>query len=121
MDRNPLDEVIDRPIEATPETVAELSEFLSKSKFLELPGIDNEDEKKELSDLLDGILNSLIEGLAENPTKKWVMQQFCLALEAVEDSDTEVRDHFGDHLELIMDILEIESSDGILGFYLGYV
>ncbi len=121
MNRNPLDEVIDRPIKASPETIAELSEFLSKSKFLELPGIDNEDEKKKLSVLLDGVLNSLINGLSENPTKKWVMQQFCSALGAVEDSDTEVRDHFGEYLELIMDILEIESSDGVLGFYLGHV
>jgi len=46
------------------------------------------------------------------------MQQFKPSLEELYGEDTEARDHYGDHLELIMDILDIESSDGILSFYL---
>lgn len=120
MDCNPLSEVRDRPIEVTPDTIKQLSDFLSEPKFTELPGIDNDDEKQELSASVDGVLRALIEGISDNPSKLWVMKQFCPALEFVEDSDTEVRDHFGEHMEKIMNILKIESSDHVLGFYLGF-
>jgi hypothetical protein len=46
------------------------------------------------------------------------MRQFQPSLEAVRMEDTEGRDHFGTHIERVMDILHIESSDGLLGFYL---
>lgn len=121
MDNNPLSEVRDRPIKSTSSTLEQLNNFLSEEKFTELPGINNEDEKKELSALINKLLVSLIKDLSSNPTKMWVMQQFCMVLQEVEEEDTEVRDHFAEHMEKIMDILEIESSDDVLGFYLGYV
>ena len=47
------------------------------------------------------------------------MKQFQPFLDIAMDEDTEGREHFAGHLAMIMDILEIESSDGLLGFYLG--
>ena len=46
------------------------------------------------------------------------MQQFQPTLELVETEDTEAREDFGEHLERIMDILHIESSNGLLNRYL---
>ena len=40
-------------------------------------------------------------------------------LEAVQHDDTEVRDGVGTELEALMDLLGIESSDGVLAYYLG--
>ena len=68
--------------------------------------------------MLDSILGTLINGLLQNPSKLWVMETFLPELEIIEMQDTEAKEHFGDHLEIIMDILNIESSDGLLSYYL---
>jgi len=47
------------------------------------------------------------------------MKQFQRFLVKVEGEDTEGREHFGMEIEEVMDILGIESSDGLLAFYLG--
>jgi hypothetical protein len=46
------------------------------------------------------------------------MRQFQAQLEPMFQEDTEAREHFGLELEAIMDILRIESSDGLLSYYL---
>lgn len=51
-------------------------------------------------------------------SKLWVMRQFQPSLDAVGMKDTKARDHFGIHLQRVMDILHIESSEGLLSFYL---
>jgi hypothetical protein len=48
-----------------------------------------------------------------------VLEQFQPSLEAAESEDTEGREHFGTELEMIMEILGIDSSDGLLTHYLG--
>jgi hypothetical protein len=48
-----------------------------------------------------------------------VLKQFQESLEIVQEEDTEAREHFGMELERVMDILGIESSDGVLTHYLG--
>lgn len=68
---------------------------------------------------MDTLTDSLTAGVAAHPSKLWVMQQFQAVLLQLEDYDTEAREHFGSQLERLMDILEIESSDGLLTFYLG--
>ena len=65
------------------------------------------------------LVDRLLAGLSGNPQKLWVMGQFQPALAAMQTEDTEAREHFGMSVERIMDVLGIESSDGILGFYLG--
>ncbi len=61
----------------------------------------------------------MVGGIEGNSTKLWVMRQFQIALERVEQEDTEARERFGAALEEIMEILDIESSDGLLAAYLG--
>jgi hypothetical protein len=65
------------------------------------------------------LADTLIAGLSTR--KLWVMAQFRNALVPVAHEDTEGREHFGAELESITDILSIESSDGLLTFYLGGV
>ena len=119
MDYDPLSEVIDEPLSIGQTVLDELQEFRQAEKLADLPGVDMVDEKARLSTVLDALLDRLLEGVAAHPSKLWVLTEFQTALELVEDEDTEAREHFGMDLESIMDILGIESSDGLLTAYLG--
>jgi len=115
---DPITEVIDEQLPVSDETVQILKMLRAEPRFPGLPGTDTEAEKERLSSVLDPLFASLIAGIQTNPRKLWVMQQFQPALSAVQMEDTEAREQFADHLHKIMDALNIESSDGLLGFYL---
>jgi hypothetical protein len=97
---------------------ASLRELRSQKKFLDLPGTNTEQEQKRLSEVLDRLLDRLLAEIKTNKSKAWVLDQFEAALIAVQYEDTEARERFGGYLEKIMDILEIQSSDGLLNKYL---
>lgn len=115
---DPITEVIDEPLSVTDKTVALLVALRAEPRFLNLPGVDTRVEKQRLSATLDPLIVRLIEGIKNNPSKLWVMKQFQPACDAVLMEDTEAKEQFADHLYKIMDALNIESSDGLLGFYL---
>lgn len=119
MTYDPLSEVIDEPLEINVAVVDALNTFRSKDKFLLLPGVDTTLERERLSKVLNGLTDALILGVEANPTKLWVMGQFQIYLMQVEEEDTEGREHFGSGVEELMDILGIDSSDGLLSAYLG--
>jgi hypothetical protein len=84
-----------------------------------LPGVDVSEERARLSKVLNDLVDRLTQGIESHPTKLWVLTEFQRSLELVEQEETEGREHFGMELEGIMDILGIESSDGLLACYLG--
>jgi hypothetical protein len=116
---DPLDDVVDANLKVDATVIRNLDAFRKKPKLANLPGVDPSAERERLTKRLDSLLDTLREGVEANPTKRWVMAQFQRQLEAMLEEDTEGRDHFGIELEKIMDILGIESSDGLLAFYLG--
>lgn len=116
---NPLVEVIDEPLTVDPTIVEQLREFRDHPKLANLPGDDVVEERQRLSKVLEDLADRLIRGIEGNPTKLWVLTEFQYSLELVEQEDTEGREHFGMELEHLMDILGIESSDGLLACYLG--
>jgi hypothetical protein len=119
MDYDPLSEVIDEPLQIDTDALGELRAFRHAEKLDDLPGTDTADEKLRLSKVLNDLADHLLAGVEEHPNKLWVLTEFQKALKLVEDEDTEGRDHFGMQMENIMDILGIESSDGLLAAYLG--
>ena len=119
MNFDPIANIIDEPLAVTPSVLSALAEFRKASKLDDLPGTDTTAEKARLTELVHNLTDSLVAGVANHPSKLWVMQQFQAALIRLEDRDTEARDHFGIELERLMDILKIESSNGLLSFYLG--
>jgi len=119
MSYDPLHEVIDAPIEIDDSTVTKLHILKMVDKFGSLPGDNTAAEKQRLSTVLNDLLGRLISGIQANPTKLWVLTEFQQSLMLVESEDNEGREHFGTELESIMDVLGIESSDGLLGAYLG--
>lgn len=118
MNYDPLSEVVNEPISVSFQDVQKLQSLRNCEKFTKLPGMDIAAEQSRLSQILNELLENLMVGILENPNKLWVLSRFKTALELVQTEDTEGREHFGEYLEEIMDILHIESSDGLLGFYL---
>lgn len=117
---DPLSMVIDSPIEVGSRTIHLLTELLLKDKFNALFDEDGDaGESQRLEAIINCLIEILIKSVSANKTKLWVLQQFKESLERVELEDTEARELFGVLLEEIMDILGIESSDGLLAFYLG--
>jgi len=116
---DPLSEVIDEPLNINASVINELRIFRCKEKFSQLPGTDTAQERERLSKVLDDLILALVQGLEANPTKLWVLTQFQKYLVLVQDEDTEGRDHFGREVEQVMDIVGVESSDGLLSAYLG--
>lgn len=116
---DPLVEVIDEPLTIDPTIVEQLRKFRDQPKLANLPGDDVFEERLRLSKVLDDLVDRIIHGIEGHPTKLWVLTEFQYSLELVEQEDTEGREHFGMELEHLMDILGIESSDGLLACYLG--
>lgn len=116
-DFDPISEVIDKNLVITKDTIRRLAALRKAEKFVNLPGVNIEDEKERLAYHLNGLIDKLIEGVSQNPSKLWVLKQFQVVLEATEEEDTEAQEHFATELEKIMDVLKIDSSDGLIGYY----
>lgn len=119
MTYDPLVEVVDEPLAIDAGVMERLREYRRAPKLRHLPGVDVTEERERLEHILDDLVDRLLDGVEENPSKLWVLTQFQPSLASVEGEDTEAREHFGMEVETIMDILDIDSSDGLLSFYLG--
>ena len=100
------------------ESLAALRALLTAPKFVDLPGTDTAAERERCAAAFDELLSRLIGGVEESPTKSWVLGQFVRTLEFAAGEDTEARERFGPYFERVMDILGIETSDGLLNSYL---
>lgn len=119
MDYEPLSKVIDEPLSIDTSILEELKAFRQADKLDNLPGTDTAVEKVRLSNVLNDLVDRLLYDVEAHPSKLWVLTEFQKSLVLVEEEDTEGREHFGTEMENIMDILGIESSDGLLSAYLG--
>lgn len=61
------------------------------------------------------LLDRLLMGLSQNPTKSFVLGEYKSTFADFKLADSEKRDGACRYIENIMDILGIESSDGLLG------
>ncbi len=119
MDYDPIDDVIDEKLAIDSDVMAQLQTFRLAPKMLMLPGVNVDAERQRICELLDTLVSRLIDGIEAHPSKLWVMCEFQRSLESMGNEDTEAREHAGMEFETIMDILGIESSDGLLSCYLG--
>lgn len=100
-------------------TITKLKEFRHKKKFLAddrllYPGAGSEATRILLESKINELADRLISGIAINPRKSFVMDQFRVTLAQCVEFDTENRERICSYMEEIMDILGIESSDGLL-------
>ena len=118
--RNPLDEVVDAPIAVAAGTLVALKAFRNGPKRTDVVDADLDDPSRDLSPNLERLADRLGHGLADNPSKHWVLAQFQQSLIPVVRIDEEGRERFGDELKNVMGILKIDSDDGLLDFYLDW-
>ena len=101
MVHNPLSYVVDAPLFIVPRVLDRLRAYRAHCPMSEL----------------EQLVDTLLAGIEAHPTKFWVMKQFQKMLERVADEDAAVRDHIDTELEKLMDVLGIDSSDGVLGLH----
>jgi hypothetical protein len=109
----------DEKLEVTQVMFTKLAELRDRPKYVELPGTLYNGLRPEPARLLaerqiNALIDRLREGLASNPSKKFVLGEFAKTLAEFEPTDTEDREQLLRYLEEIMDILGIASSDGLL-------
>jgi hypothetical protein len=100
-------------------TLEQLREFRAEPKFYEdmsvfYPGAADEATRIRCESQLNGLIDRLLSNLPKHPTKQYVLTEFRATLTPIEMEDSEERDQFLGYLERIMDIVGIESSDGLL-------
>jgi len=110
---------VDEPLTVDDLALQALRDFRHEEKLTLLPGVDISNERARLTCKLNDLADVLLRDVERNPSKRWVMSQFQKVLDGMDQEDTEAREHFGMELEHVMDILGIESSDGLLTHYLG--
>ena len=120
MSEDPLDRVVDEPLVVDAMAMRALRDFRREEKLTLLPGVDTAEERARLCGKLNDLADVLVRGVERNPSKWWVLSQFQRVLAGMDQEDTEAREHFGMELEHVMDILGIQSSDGLLSHYLGW-
>jgi len=108
------------PTETT-EITAALTRLRAAEKFKAdafYPGAPNETLRVEAEQTVNALLDRLMPVLRVPADKEFVLREFRLTLDSFDQTDTEERERLCGYLEEIMDIVGIESSDGLLNGWL---
>ena len=109
----------ERILKVNEKVVSELEILLTEKKFIEdssimYPGVPDEVTRVSAEVIINGLTSRILLGIVENPTKGYVLGQFKLTLDRLSIFDSEDADRALRYMERIMNILSIESSDGLL-------
>jgi hypothetical protein len=106
----------DQALRLTGETIGELQSLRAQVKFAPeaLYRAPTDAVRQTSATHIDALLDRLLVGLAQSPTKLFVLGEFKSTLTEFEVADSEEQDRACMYLERIMDILGIEGSDGLL-------
>ena len=98
--------------------IDELKALRTEPKFLDLPGLPAEEERRRLEPLINQMLDRLIEGIAANPTDVWVLAQMDPTVEAFHLEDTEARERCLVYIGRAFKILGVPDDRGTFRKYL---
>ncbi len=106
-------------MEFNQKVIDDLNLFKTELKFKEdlktfYPGAISDIQRMKLQILVNSVADKILEGGTENFLKEFVLDKFREIQEKALEYDTEDRERICYYLEKIMDICEIESSDGVL-------
>ena len=82
------------------------------------PGAPNEQIRIKCEALINNLIDTLINDLSSQPKQAFVLMKFKIHLENFNGEDTEEKERVCEYCEQIMEILGIESSDGVLNNWL---
>jgi Domain of unknown function (DUF4844) len=110
----------DQALILTSAVVDQLAALRSAPKFQEegLYRPPTEEIRKSAELAINNMLDRLRSGLPRSPQKAYVLSEFLEMLKAFEGGDTEEREKACTYCERVMDLLGIESSDGVLNAWL---
>jgi hypothetical protein len=77
----------------------------------------SEEVRLESEQKINALLDRLIKGVEQHPQKSYVLSEFAVTLKQFDHADSEEQDRVGEYLEQIMDIFQIESSDGLINIW----
>ena len=106
----------DQALHLTGETMAELHSLRTRVKF-DPEGLyqaPTDAVRRTSAAHIDALLDGLLAGLPQNPTKSFVLGEFKSMLTEFDLADSEEQDRALRYMENIMDVLGIEGSDGLL-------
>lgn len=101
------------------QVVSELEVLFTQKKFIEdssimYPGAPDEATRISAEEIINDLTSRILLGIVEKPTKAYVLSQIKLSLGQFGSLDSEDADRALRYMERIMDILGIESSDGLI-------
>jgi hypothetical protein len=108
----------DMPLSITSEHIAQLDSLRREPKFVDLPGAPAEQERIHFEPLLNALLDRLIEGIAQHPSRTWILQQMDPFVATFYLQDTELRESCLDYLTRIFGIFGIPDDDGAFRKYM---
>jgi hypothetical protein len=105
-------------LSVTSASIGQLRKLRKEPKFLDLPGSPAEQERKRFEPLLNALLDRLVEGIEQHPSRVWVLEQMDPFVEEFYLEDTELRESCLDYIERIFNILGIPDDDGAFRKYM---
>jgi hypothetical protein len=103
-------------LKVTPKVLSDLREFRLEPKFVDgaIYHAPSQAVRIAAAAHLNALLDRLVISVAAHPTKAFILSEFRRTLTEFDGADSEERDQLLVYLERIMDIVGIESSDGLL-------
>ena len=118
--RDPFADLVDGYLAVDRQGLQALTQFRDGPKRTDCIDAEHPGHAGYLSANLDDLADRLLQGIEANPSKRWVMTQFQQSLVPVAHDGFEAQERFGDELEKVMHLLGIDSSDGLLDYYLSW-
>jgi hypothetical protein len=108
----------DMRLSVTDERVEQLRRLRAEPKFVDLPGTPAVQERKRFEPLLDSLLDRLISGIEQHPSRDWVLEQMEPFVDEFHLEDTELRESCLAYIGHIFEILGIPDDGGAFRKYL---
>jgi len=105
-------------LSVTSGTLEQLRKLRDEPKFVDLPGNPAEQERKRFEPLLDSLLDRLIDGVEQHPSRDWVLEQMDSFVDEFHLEDSELRESCLAYIERIFDILGIPDDGGAFRKYI---
>jgi hypothetical protein len=109
----------DQTLTITPKVIANLRSLKAELNFepddkTYYTGVADSSVRMASGEAFSSLVKELVVQLPEHPSKQFVLSQFKITLDRLLLSDTEDRERAATYCEKIMDVLGIQSSDGLL-------
>jgi len=108
----------DMPLSITSGRLEQLRKLRDEPKFVDLPGTPAEQERKRFEPLLDSLLDRLIDGVEQHPSRDWVLDQMEPFVDEFHLEDTELRESCLAYIGRIFDILGVSDDGGAFRKYM---